>query len=362
MTQIAKRSIEIDFLRGFALIAIALDHIPASVLSHVMLHNFAFCDSAEVFVFMSGYVSAASWLAIAARKSVQAANLRFWRRGREIYAAYLYTAALMLLAGAAAVMLRVDSPLVGESGYLRFAAHPLAMLANIALFRDQPYLAGVLPMYVVLVMALPLVMSLARRSPDLALMGSFSIWFASCWLERYLPAAPGAIWPFNPFAWQAMFMLGLLCRLYPVSHAFQVSRTGRAITVLAVVLVVAFAYFRLGVEVEPQPGYMKQNLASLRIVSFGTIAWLAAQAVRLGWIGHIAQRLPAVVNIGQQGLVCFVGGAVASIVVDTLLRAAHLATFFPARLAGDLLAIGALVMLAGGARRLKAVRLRVALT
>jgi len=362
MSQTAKRSIEIDFFRGFALIAIALDHIPASVLSHAMLHNFAFCDSAEVFVFVSGYVSASSWLAIAARKNVQTANQRFLRRGREIYAAYLCTAALMLLSGAAAVMLRVDSPLVGESGFLRFAAHPLAMLANIAIFRDQPYLAGVLPMYVALVLALPLIMPAAVRSPDFTLVGSFGIWFASCWLVRYLPTAPGASWPFNPFAWQAMFVLGLLCRLHPVSREFQLSPSGRAITAIAIALVLALASIRLFANLDPQPGYMKQNLASLRMVSFGAVAWLAAQAVRLGWISRLAQRMPGVVSIGQQALVCFLGGAVVSNVIDTLLRAMHVMAVFPARLAGDLLAIGALLTLAGGARRLKAVRPNVALT
>jgi hypothetical protein len=362
MSKTAQRSIEIDFFRGFALIAIALDHIPSSVLSHTMLHNFAFCDSAEIFVFVSGYVCAASWLAIAARKGEGAANRRFWRRGREIYAAYLCTAALMLLSGAAAVMLRVDSPLVGESGFLRFAAHPFTMLANIAVFRDQPYLAGVLPMYVMLVIALPFVMPLARRSPDLVLVGSFVMWLAGCWLADYLPTAPGAIWPFNPFAWQAMFMLGLLCRLYPVSRAFHVSWTGRALTAFALVLVITFALVRLFADLDPQPGYMKQNLASVRIVSFAAIAWLAAQAVRKGWIAWLAQRLPAVVTVGQQGLVCFVGGAVASNAIDTLLRATHTTDSMAARLAGDLLAIAALFTLAGGARRLKSVRLRVALT
>ncbi|MDR3097895.1 MAG: OpgC domain-containing protein [Paraburkholderia sp.] len=362
MSQISKRSIEIDFFRGFALIAIALDHIPSSVLSHGMLHTFAYCDSAEVFVFVSGYVAAASWLAIAAKKGVDAANQRFWRRGREIYAAYLCAAALMLLSGAAAVALRVDSPLVADSGFSRFVAHPLAMLGNIVVFRDQPYLAGVLPLYVILVLTLPVVMPLARRAPDVALLGSFGIWLGGCWLVRYLPAVSGSSWPFNPFAWQAMFMLGLLCRLHPVSEAFQVSRLGRTLTLLACALVVMFAFVRLFIEVEPQPGYMKQNLASLRIVSFAAVAWLAAQAVRLGWIGRLARRLPGIVAVGQQGLVCFVGGALASNAIDTLLRAMHVSAFLPARLAGDLLAICALLVLADGARRWKGARPRVVLT
>lgn len=362
MNEAAKRSIEIDFFRGFALISIALDHIPSSVLSHGMLHTFAYCDSAEVFVFVSGYVCAASWLALAARKGEGAANQRFLRRGREIYAAYLCTAALMLLSGAAAVLLRVDSPLVGESGFLRFAAHPVTTLANIAVFRDQPYLAGVLPMYIVLVLALPVIMPFARRSPDLALVGSFGLWLAGCWLANILPTAQGSIWPFNPFAWQAMFMLGLLCRLYPVTHAFQVSTQGRVLTVLALAIFATFAVMRLFLDLEPQPGYMKQNLASVRIVSFAAVAWLAAQAVRKGWIARFAQRVPAIVSVGRQGLACFVGGAVVSNLVDTLLRALHATAWLPARLAGDALAIAALLTLAGGMRKWKAMRPRMALT
>jgi hypothetical protein len=268
----------------------------------------------------------------------------------------------MLLSGAAAGALRVDSPLVNVSGFARFTAHPFAMLGNIAIFRDQPYLAGVLPLYVLLVLALPLVMPVARRAPAAALLGSFALWFASSWLGGYLPSVPGSIWPFNPFAWQAMFMLGLLCRLYPISDAFQTSRFGRGLTLLACVLVAVFAFVRLFVEVDPQPGYMKQNLASVRIVSFATVAWLAVQATRLGWVGWLAQRLPGIVTVGQQGLVCFVGGALASNTIDTLLRVTHSNTLLPARLVGDALAIAALLMLAGGARRWKAERPRVALT
>lgn len=358
MTQAARRSIEIDFFRGFALVAITLDHIPASVLSHAMLHSYAFCDSSEVFVFVSGYVAAASWLSIDARRGSLAANRRFWRRSREIYAAYLCTAALMLLSGAAAVRLHVDSPLVDYSGYLRFVDHPFAMLGDIVLFREQPYLASVLPMYVLLVLALPFAMPLARRSPDRALAVSFAIWFGGCWLERWLPHAANAEWAFNPFAWQAMFMLGLMCRLYPLSREFQSSKWGHAVTVFAFVVVVTFAYIRLFVEVTPPPGYLKQNLGSLRIASFGAVAWLAAQAVRAGWIARLAERTPALVNVGQQALVCFVGGAVISNTVDTLLRATHATQHLYARLTGDLLAIGALLLLADGARRWKAGRSR----
>ncbi len=362
MIHAAKRSIEIDFFRGFALIAIALDHIPSSVLSHVMLHNYAYCDSAEVFVFVSGYACASSWLAIEARKGEAAARQRFVRRAREIYAAYLLTAALMLVCGALALLMHIDAPIIAMSGWNRFMHQPFAMIANIALFRDQPYLAAVLPMYVVLVLLVAVAMPLVKRSPDLALFASFMTWLAGCWLGQWLPDATSAGWAFNPFAWQAMFTLGVLCRLCPPSHAFQRSPSGTAITVIALLLVAGFAIVRLCIDDTPPPGYLKQNLASVRIVSFAAVAWLAAQAARAGWIAHIAKRMPGIVNIGQQGLVCFVGGAISSIVIDMLLRSTHTSEYLPARLAADALTIGALWTLAGGARFWKSIRFRPALT
>jgi hypothetical protein len=151
-------------------------------------------------------------------------------------------------------------------------------------------------------------------------------------------------------------MLGMMCRLYPLSREFQASRWGNAITMVALAIVATFAYIQLFVDTTPTPGYMKQNLASLRIVSFGAIAWLAAQAVRAGWIAWLAKRTPALVTVGQQALVCFVGGAVVSNAVDTAQRATHSSGYLPARLAGDLLAIVALVVLADLARRRKAGR------
>jgi hypothetical protein len=52
--------------------------------------------------------------------------------------------------------------------------------------------------------------------------------------------------------------------------------------------------------------------------------------------------VPALVTIGKQGLVCFVGGTVVSIAVDSAVRLAHADTNVFARALGDIVAIGAL--------------------
>src|SRR5471032_1384537 len=103
----AGRSGEVDFLRGVVLIVIALDHIPASVVSHITLHVYAYCDAAEVFVFLGGYATAAAYCAMAAGGRAAQATRRFLRRAFEIYRAYLLTAAAMLLAGLGMLALRI---------------------------------------------------------------------------------------------------------------------------------------------------------------------------------------------------------------------------------------------------------------
>jgi hypothetical protein len=146
-----------------------------------------------------------------------------------------------------------------------------------------------------------------------------------------------------------MFVLGMLCRVQPISERFHASRTACWLTRAAVVAVLAFAIVKLFVLTQPLPGTLKQNLSVDRVINFIVIAWIGAQFVRMGSIAWLAERLPAVVTVGRTGLVCFVCGTLVSLIVDT--ATPH--TFHGFRgtligLGGDLVAIGALLMIARG--------------
>lgn len=341
------RSIEVDFFRGIVLIVIVLDHIPGSALSHLMLHAYALCDSAEVFVFLGGYASAAAYTAVLERLGPVAAKLRFVKRCWEIYRAYLLTAVLTLLSGALLTAFHLNHPMAELTGWPPFSSAPLHEAVDIALLRRQPYLSSVLPMYVFFALCVPFVVPLARRSSWKALALSVAIWAAARPLAALLSIDDVGDWAFNPFAWQLMFVFGIVTRVQPVGERFHATRTARWLTRAAIVAVLAFAVVKLFVLTQPLPGFYKQNLSVDRVINFVVIAWLAAQFVRMGSIAWLAERLPAVVTVGRAGLVCFVGGTLVSLIVDT--ATPHLFHGFRGvliALCGDVVAIGAVLMLA----------------
>ncbi|SDC85624.1 OpgC domain-containing protein [Paraburkholderia lycopersici] len=341
------RSIEVDFFRGVVLIVIVLDHIPGSVLSHVMLHAYALCDSAEVFVFLGGYASAAAYMAVRAHRGVSAARGRFLLRGWEIYRAYLLTALLTLLSGALLALSHLNPPAAGLSGWAPFAAHPVRETFRILFLARQPYLSSVLPMYVIFALCVPAAVPFARRAPLAALAFSLAIWAFAPLLAVLSGTSTVANWQFNPFAWQLMFVFGMLCRLHPVPPGFGSSETARWLVRFAFTAVAVFAAIKLFVLTQPLPGPMKQHLAFARVVNFVVIAMAAAYFVHRGTIARIAARLPSVVTVGRTGLVCFVGGTLISVAVDTATpRALHGAAAFAAALAGDIVAVGATLGLA----------------
>jgi hypothetical protein len=348
-----KRSLEVDFFRGVAMIVIVLDHIAGSAVSRITLHNYAYCDAAEVFVYLGGYATAAAFTAIAARDSQRAAALRLARRAWEIYRAYLVTAALMVAIGAAMLLFHFETPMRAITEAPQLDARPFSGVFDILTLQRQPYLSSVLPMYMLFALSAPLTVPLVQKSPLAAVAASVAIWLAAPALGRMLPSVYPDGWAFNPFAWQLMFMGGMFCRLRPLSNAFQASRTGVWLTRGAWTLALAFAFAKF-LETQPTAGILKQNLAPVRIASFWALAWLFAQWVRMGRIKPLAQALPWIVTVGQQGLPCFVTGSAISLIVDTVLRAAapHGPSIWMG-LIGDFFAAGSMLLAAHIARWLK---------
>ncbi|CAB3754145.1 membrane protein [Burkholderia sp. MSh2] len=314
------RLIEVDFFRGIVLLMIVVDHIGASVLSRVTLHAFALCDAAEVFVFLGGFATASAYGAIAERQGARAAQRRFVRRAMQIYRAFLATSTLMLVVSAVLDHYGIDTPNLALDDVSVMLASPLTGLAELLTFQRQPYLAAVLPMYVLFALASPVLVPLACRRPWLLVALGGASWLAAGWLGPELLDSDTFRWSFNPFAWQLMFVAGVLARCQPFYRRIALGRWSAAATGVACAVVIGCASYKLFSGLPMPEGILKRDLALPRVVSFSAIAWLMADCVRFGWIARIAQAVRPVVTVGRRGLICFVAGAAISLVIDALLH------------------------------------------
>ncbi|AJY03141.1 OpgC domain-containing protein [Burkholderia sp. SIMBA_043] len=344
------RLIEVDFFRGIVLLMIVVDHIGASVLSRVTLHAFALCDAAEVFVFLGGFATASAYGAIADRHGPRAAQRRFVRRAMQIYRAFLATSTLMLIVSAVLDHYGIDAPNLALDDVSVMLASPLTGAAELLTFQRQPYLASVLPMYVLFALASPVLVPFARRHPWLTVAFSVASWGAAGWLGPELLDTDSFRWSFNPFAWQLMFVAGVLVRCQPFYRRVALGRWGAAATGVACAIVLGCASYKLFSGLPAPEGLLKRDLALSRVVSFAAIAWLMADCVRRGWIERLARAVRPVVAVGRRGLVCFVAGAAISLVIDSLLHPVangaqlrHLGV----GLAADACAVGLMMAVAG---------------
>jgi hypothetical protein len=355
------RLLELDFFRGLVLLFIVVDHIANSVMAKVTMRNYAIADAAEVFVFLAGLVTALSYTALARRRSVAAADSRFLRRAWEIYVAFLITAALMVVCGLVLRATHIDIPSLGPIEVEAFVAAPWTFLFQVFTLQRQPFLSDILPMYALFALATPLFIRIGRKSGAGLGVLSLGIWLAAPSLAVLLPSAQhGGHWTFNPFAWQLLFVMGMSIGLRPDLPEQLSDRARRRVTIAAIAFA-AFGAFcavlwgnpALHAAVVPQwvedtfYPISKANAASLRVLSFLSVAWLVYTFCRGGRMQGIAQRLSILAMIGRNGLNCFVAAAVISLGAEAIaFGVSRGEPSWPVSLAVDMLAIVAVIAVA----------------
>jgi Uncharacterized protein conserved in bacteria len=206
----SKRDDRIDFLRGLALLVIFIDHVPKNWFEPFTLHSVAFCDAAEVFFFISGFVASLVYGRVMARNGFVAAAKKVWRRAGVVYMAQL---GLMLVILA---MVRLFIDMTGDETY-RWVFRvqwvyeaPLAYIWPVLTMHFQPGYLDILPAYVLLLAAFPLVLKGLEKNIWLVLVPSFLLWLSVQVFGLTLWTTDGSRWFFNPFAWQFLFVLGAL--------------------------------------------------------------------------------------------------------------------------------------------------------
>ncbi len=209
------RDHRIDFFRGLALIFIFWDHVPDNPFAQLTLRNFGFSDAAEVFVFLAGYAAVLAYGRIAQRDGLVVACVRILRRTWVLYVVHIFLLTLLMGIVFVANNHVETRDMVREMGLEYFVGNPQQALADELLLRFKPNLTDPLPLYVLLMLALPLILPIMLRKAEVAIGLSIALYMMVPLLGWNLSAYEGGgVWYFNPVAWQLVFILGGACAMY----------------------------------------------------------------------------------------------------------------------------------------------------
>ncbi|WP_237480310.1 OpgC family protein [Lichenibacterium dinghuense] len=202
------RDPRVDLLRGLSLLSIFVDHIPKNVLADYTLHNFGFSDAAELFVLLAGFSATHAYNSVFERHGLAVGLRRVFRRCLHIYGVQvLLLLCTLVIVGWAERAIGFQSVVIGPM--LRDGWK--GALRGVSL-RALPAYLDILPLYILLLAAFPLVrFGLARSVPG-TLAASALLWGLANLFRWNLPnvvdRADAAHWYFDPFTWQLLFVLG----------------------------------------------------------------------------------------------------------------------------------------------------------
>jgi hypothetical protein len=327
-TDIKRRRIpEIDFWRGVALIVILIDHVPWNGLDYLTPQNFGFSDAAEAFVFLSGISVSLAYAPMLQKAGFGRLVQRCAVRAGKLYLVQIAMIACSIAIPLAAAAAVGDLNIAVGQGLSRFVYSPVSAIVSAAALGYTPNFSGVLALYVILVLWAPVVIFLASRSGALALLASIAIYIAG----RGRVGGDGDSWYFNPFAWQLLFSIGVICALkwrrglprprgYLIVLALAIILAAAILSIKAMGLrAAAFAHLDLD----------KHDLGLVRLAHFLALAYVMSTVATVQpWAaamrGIVGSRMgQSFQGMGRNSLLFFALGSVASAGGRSLMAAAH---------------------------------------
>ena len=280
------RDLRLDTLRGFMLVAIAINHLDTE-LRVFTDYVFGFVSTAEGFVFLSGLVAGLVYTRRSASLSPAELRQKARRRAGEIYLCHL-AAFVTIFLGLHLLALFIHAEPYASPAL--FFQQPIAALLLGSSLLVQPGLLDILPMYCGFMLALPLILAALRKGHWgrlLALSGG--LWLLAQfglrddlerWLQTFLPVNLGA---FDLLAWQFLFVAGVFLGFHWAKSPKPLFSFRPAMLVFCL-LVAAPLWFLIKYQHPPAGLSMdliwswadKTRLAPLRLVNFIVLAYLIA--------------------------------------------------------------------------------------
>ncbi len=319
------RDPRVDVLRGAALLMIFVDHIPDDALNVATLHNFGFCDAAEIFVLLAGFSSMMAYGAKFDRHGLTSATLgRIAARCGKIY---LMQAALLFLT-LVTVWLWSQRFQIPAATLAPLVEDGAGGLIRALTLRALPGFLDILPLYIVLLAAFPLLYLAMRRHMLLGLGLSGLVWVAANLdHDLNLPnSIDGHGWYFNPFTWQLLFAIGAAAAVLMARRGDVLPRRGWLVALCCAYLGFAFLqgatwedWHLPSLRLLDMPPPDKSHLSPLRILDVLALLYLIASSpgIRAWANGRVAG---AIALFGRHSLEVFTVGCAGALFARLLFR------------------------------------------
>lgn len=339
------RDIRLDFFRGLAMFIILCAHTPQNFFTSWIPARWGFSDATEIFVFCSGMASAIAFGRAFEKHGWRLGTARVTFRVWQVYWAHIgMFFAIATLMAAIDQFGQFDKVYIGSLNLWKFFEEPGPQLVGLFTLTYVPNYFDILPMYMIVLVMMPLIMALSRVS-----LWAVAAFVVGVWLmaqQGFLqaiglgdwhftfPAEPWSdrTWFFNPFGWQLIFFTGfaLMRGWLPKPPV-----TTTLVVIAAVIVVANIPLSHIGMReiwgnlapeirqdvidwrIVNKPLFDKSDFGILRYVHFLALAylcWVAAGdgGARLvahgtGAVSRIWDTLLAMIlKVGQQSLAVFV--------------------------------------------------------
>jgi hypothetical protein len=309
-----KRDLRIDLLRGYAMLAIVIDHVGGeqSWLYSITGGNAFLTSAAEGFIFMSGLVTGIVY-AGAAAKGLGNALVKVLLRARRLY---VFTVCLTLGLPILAGLLQLDWDLpyqdVGVADWL---------VSVLTLHRTY-FLADVIMVYALLFPGAALALLLIVQGyTRWVLAGSWLLWF----LWQIWPQYATVPWDiadndvFHLAPWQVVFFTALVIGVHRRAILERLNRLrpawGAALTLPLILLSIGFYHFRYEIVARLLPdhnadavlemAFGKGDVRPGRLLEFAIIAFFAFSGVTLLWRPLRRATAWLLLPLGQHSLAAY---------------------------------------------------------
>ncbi|MGF1625513.1 MAG: OpgC family protein [Alphaproteobacteria bacterium] len=337
------RDPRVDFFRGLAFIIILIAHVPANWLAQWIPARFGFSDATEMFVFMSGYAAGIAFGGTYLKVGWSLGAARTLHRTWQVYIGHLLLFFFVLMILSLATNWLGTRDYVARMGISYFFNNGTDAIVGLFTLGYVPNFFDILPMYIVILLMMPIFMALGRIHPLVALGACVALylynWFTSLYhlpIQIQFPAEvrpdSDRPWFFNPFGWQLIFFTGFALSIgWLKPPRFSWWLVGLAVAMVVVGLLLGRWQIRNDVPllreiyeaIHPksdfQDAYAKTNFWVMRYLHFLALAYLTVNLLRgrehwlnSKWAAPIAQ-------CGRQSLPVFLFGMAFSVMAGIML-------------------------------------------